>query len=211
MPQRIEQKEEAIGGVEEARKYAQAHQKYAGLMYRAFLKDLKALHISGNYLEIGAGPGFLAMMIAERNPNVSITAVDLSLDMMAVANEYINERKLQDRIHYVVGDVGDQDMMERLGKFDLVYSTFSLHHWKDPETSISNLWNAVKDKGILYIHDFKRVWWLCFLPLKGGEIDSIRASYTPKEIRAILQNLGIVDYRIKTSFPFFLQSVIAWK
>ena len=211
MPQRIEPKEEAIGGVEEARKYAQAHKKYARLMYRALLKDLKALHISGNYLEIGAGPGFLAAMIADRNPDVTITAVDLSLDMMAVANEYINERKLQDRIHYVAGDAGDQGMMEELGKFDLVYSTFSLHHWEDPETSISNLWNAVKDKGILYIHDFKRVWWLCFLPLKGAEIDSTRASYTPEEIRAILQKLGIVDYRIKTPFPFFLQSVIARK
>lgn len=211
MPQRIEQKEEAIGGVEEAQKYAEAHKKYARLMYRAFLKDLKALHISGDYLEMGAGPGFLAIMIAERNPDVSITAVDLSLDMATVANEYITERKLQDRIHYVVGDAGDQDMMEGLGKFDLVYSTFSLHHWKDPETAISNLWNAVKDKGTLYIHDFKRVWWLCFLPLKGGEIDSIRASYTPKELRTILQQLGITNYEIKTLFPFFLQSIIARK
>lgn len=211
MPQRIEPKEEAIGGVEEARKYVQAHRKYAGLMYRAFLKDLKALHVSGSYLEIGAGPGFLAVMIAERNPDVSITAIDLSPDMMAVANEYINERKLQDRIHYLVGDVGDQDMMEGLGKFDLVYSTFSLHHWKDPGTSISNLWNAVTDKGILYIHDFKRVWWLCFLPLKGGEIGSVRASYTPEEIRVILQELGIINYKIKTLFPFFLQSIIACK
>lgn len=211
MPQRMEQKEEAIGGVEEARKYAGAHKKYARLMYRAFLKDLNALHVSGHYLEIGAGPGFLAMMIAEHNPDVSITAVDLSPDMVAVANEYINERKLQGRIHYFLGDASDQNTMEELGKFDLVYSTFSLHHWNDPETSISNLWSAVKDNGILYIHDFKRVWWLCFLPLKGGEIDSIRASYTPKEIRAILQKLGIVDYRIKTSFPFFLQSVVAWK
>jgi len=211
MPQRIEQKEEAIGGVEEARKYAEAHKKYARLMYRAFLKELEALHVSGDYLEMGAGPGFLTMMIAERNPDVSITAVDLSLDMATVANEYINERKLQHRIHYVVGDVGDQDMMEGLGKFDLVYSTFSLHHWKDPETSISNLWNAVKDKGTLYIHDFKRVWWLCFWPLKGGEIDSIRASYTPKELRTTLQKLGITDYEIKTVFPFFLQSIIARK
>jgi len=211
MPQRIERKEEAIGGVEEARKFAQAHKKYAGLMYRAFLKDLKALHVSGNYLEIGAGPGFLAMMIAEHNPDVTITAVDISPDMAAVANEYINERKLQDRIHYLVGDVGDQDMMEGLGKFDLVYSTFSLHHWKDPGISISNLWSAVKDKGILFIHDFKRVWWLCFLPLKGGEIGSVRASYTPEEIRIILQELGVTNYKIKTLFPFFLQSIIACK
>ena len=102
-------------------------------------------------------------------------------------------------------------MMEGLGKFDLVYSTFSLHHWKDPGISISNLWNAVKDNGILYTHDFKRVWWLCFLPLKGGEIGSVRASYTPEEIRVVLQELGITNYKIKTLFPFFLQSIIACK
>jgi SAM-dependent methyltransferase len=101
--------------------------------------------------------------------------------------------------------------MEGLGKFDLVYSTFSLHHWKDPEASISNLWNTVKDKGTLFIHDFKRVWWLCCLPLKGGEIDSIRASYTPKEIKAILQELGIINYKIKTLFPFLLQSIVVCK
>ncbi|MCK4722364.1 MAG: class I SAM-dependent methyltransferase [Dehalococcoidia bacterium] len=98
-----------------------------------------------------------------------------------------------------------------MGKFDLVYTAFSLHHWKDPEKSISNLWNAVRDNGILHIYDFRRVWWLYHLPLKGGFIDSVRAAYLPNEIVVVLQKLGINNYRIKATFPFFMQSIVAWK
>ncbi|MBA7603757.1 Ubiquinone biosynthesis O-methyltransferase [subsurface metagenome] len=200
-------KQEVIAGIDEARKYAEENKRYARLMYRALMKDMKALNKPGHYLEMGAGPGILAIMIAEANPDISITAVDLSPDMAAVANEYIRERKLEDRIRYLVGDVSDENMMQGLGKFDLVYSAFSLHHWRDPDKSISNLWNAVRDNGVLYIYDFKRGWWSRLLPV----IDFLSAAYTPEEIRAILQKLGINNHKIKTLFPSFLQSITVRK
>ena len=207
MLKRTEHKQEVIAGIDKARKYAKENKRYARLMYRALMKDMKALDKPGHYLEMGAGPGILAIMIAEANPDISITAVDLSPDMAAVANEYIRERKLEDRIRYLVGDVSDENMMQGLGKFDLVYSAFSLHHWRDPDKSISNLWNAVRDNGVLYIYDFKRGWWSCLLPV----IDFLSAAYTPEEIRAILQELGINNHKIKTLFPSFLQSITVRK
>jgi len=211
MLKRREQEQEAIEGPEEVRKYAQQTKRFARLMYGPMLKDIKRLGISGDCLEMGAGPGVLAAMLAESHPGVAITAVDLSADMAAIAEEHIMQKGLPNRIRYIVADVQDTNAMLGLGKFDLVYSTFSLHHWKDPEASIANLWDMVKDNGMLYIYDFKRVWWLYVLPLKGGDIGSIRAAYTRKEIAAILQRLGIANYRVKTLFPFFLQSVTAWK
>jgi 2-polyprenyl-3-methyl-5-hydroxy-6-metoxy-1,4-benzoquinol methylase len=198
-------------GVEDAREYAQKHRKYAKLMYRGVLKDVRALNISGRCLEMGAGPGFLAIILARQHPDITITGVDLSPDMAAVASEYTNESGLEGRIGYLVGDVGDEQMMRRLGKFDFVYSTYSLHHWAAPEDSIRNLWDSVADNGTLYIYDFKRIGWLCSLPLKGGEIKSMRAAYAADEINAIMQRLGITNYRIKTSFPFLFQSIIARK
>jgi len=168
-------------------------------------------NISGDYLEMGAGPGLLAVMVARQNPEINITAVDLSSDMAAVADEYITENKLENRIRYLVGDVSDEKMVENLGKFNFVYSTFSLHHWEEPEKSLRNLWNAVADNGMLYVYDFRRIGWLCSLPLGGGEIESMRASYSPKEIRGIMEKIGITDYKIRTSFPFLFQTVIARK
>jgi 2-polyprenyl-3-methyl-5-hydroxy-6-metoxy-1,4-benzoquinol methylase len=202
---------EEIPGIDNARKYAEKHQKYASLMYRGVLRDIKANHISGNYLEAGAGPGLLAVMVAQQNPGINITAIDLSPDMAKVAGEYISKNMLENRIRYLIGDVSDEKMLQELGKFNFVYSTFSLHHWKEPEKSLRNLWNAVEDNGILYIHDFKRIGWLCALPFKGGEIASMMASYSPDEIRDILRKIGINDYKIKTAFPFLFQTVIARK
>lgn len=205
---RIAQEEE-IAGIDNARKYAEKHKKYAGLMYRGILKDIRANGISGNYLEMGAGPGLLAVMVARQNPEINITAIDLSPGMATVANEYISKNGLENRIRYLVGDVNDEKMLQKLGKFNFVYSTFSMHDWKAPENSLRNLWNSVEDKGMLYIYDFKRIGWLCSLPLRSREIESMRASCSPNEIRDIFRKIGITDCRITTSFPFLFQSITA--
>lgn len=201
--------EQPISDIDSARQYAERHKKYASLMYRSILRHIKANHISGSYLEMGAGPGFLAIMLARQNPEVHITAIDLSPGMATVANEYISKNGLENRIRYLVGDVSDEKMLEKLGKFNFVYSTFSMHDWKAPENSLHNLWNAVEGNGVLYIYDFRRIGWLCSLPLKIKEIEPMRAAYSPNEIRDILRKVGITDCRITTSFPFLFQSIVA--
>ena len=207
--QRRALQEEAIMGMPEVRKYAKGIKSLAGLLYQPFIKELKVINASGRYLEIGAGPGLLAIMIAENNPGVNITAVDISPDMMAVANEYIQERKLQNQIQYLQVDVNDRNAIQNLGKFDLVYSTFSMHHWKDPGVSITNLWDSVGNNGRLYIYDFARAWWLYYLPLNNGDIRSIRASYTASEIKAIVQRIGLTNYEVRSFFPFFLRLIVS--
>ena len=213
MPKRIESQEEAISGIENARQYAEMAKKSAKMMYGSFLKHIKSLDVKGGeYLEVGAGPGILAAMIAEDNPDVYITAVEISSDMVTVAREYIEERKLEDRVRFVALDAADDVMMEEFGEFDLVYSTLAMHHWKDPEKVISNLLKVVGDGGVLFIHDLRRVWWLYYLPFhSSGFIDSIRAAYMPDEIKTIFQRLGINRCEIKRRFPYFMQSIIVRK
>jgi ubiquinone/menaquinone biosynthesis C-methylase UbiE len=180
-------------------------------MYGDLLKTIKALNIPGRCLDVGAGPGLLAIMIANEHPDVTVTAIDLSPDMAAVAGDYIRDNRLEDRVSYVVADVGDERLLKTLGKFDLVYSTFSLHHWEAPEESIRNLWKVVADNGMLYIYDFRRIGWLCSLPLKINEMRSMRASFTPDEIGSVLKRAGVTNYSIKVPFPFLFQSIIARK
>jgi 2-polyprenyl-3-methyl-5-hydroxy-6-metoxy-1,4-benzoquinol methylase len=180
-------------------------------MYGDLLKTAKALNISGRCLDVGAGPGTLAIMLANEHPDIAVTAIDLSPDMAAVAGDYIRESGLEDSVSYVVGDVGDERLLKKLGKFDLVYSTFSLHHWEAPEESIRNMWKAVADNGILYLYDFRRIGWLCSLPLKVNEMRSMRAAFTPAEAGSMLKRVGIADYSIKVPFPFLFQSIIAHK
>lgn len=194
-----------------ADRYAKAHSRHARLMYRVFLRDIRRFEPRGRLLEAGAGPGILAVMMAKQNPGARITALDVSADMQAAARTFIEESGLEKNVQYVVGDVNDNETLRGLGTFDFVYSTFSLHHWREPVSSLGNLLNVLNDGGILYVHDFKRVWWASLLPLGEGDRDSIRASYTPAEIRQFMSWLNIREYDVKTFFPGFIQSVILKK
>ncbi|MBN1574331.1 MAG: class I SAM-dependent methyltransferase [Deltaproteobacteria bacterium] len=211
MFKRIEHKEEAISGFENVDRYRKVHRGSKDMQYSSLIKGIKALNISGRYLEVGAGPGTLAAMIAQEMPNVQITAFDLSPEMAKFANEYISESGLDGRVRSLACNAVDKKEIEKLGTFDLVYSSFSLHHWRDPEKVIENLMGAVKGNGVLYLYDLKRVWWLYLVPSNGGFISSIRASYLPEEMGDLLDRLGMKKYETITHFPYFMQSIIVRK
>jgi SAM-dependent methyltransferase len=203
--------EEWLASLEDAREYTLKMRKHGPMIYSPVRKHILALDISGRYLEVGAGPCILAAMIAENSRNVHITALDISPHMVAVAREYLQENQLHEKIRLIVGDASDKATLAGLGEFDLVYSTFSLHHWENPEKTIPNLWNVVAEKGLLYIHDFRPVWWGRLLPLDEGARRSMRLSRTPAQIKSLFQRLSLPNPEIKRLFPYFVQAVMARK
>lgn len=175
-----------------------------GLMvqYRAFLRHLKTLNVDSRYLEVGPGPGVLTVAVARENPDAQITGIELSPDMVSVARQVVERAGLANRIRFVVGDAGDGNVFASLGQFDLVYSTFSLHHWASPKRVIRNLTSALADGGVLCIHDLRRVWWLYWVPVRNGFLNSIRAAYVSRELHGMLRDLEIERYEIRNVFPF---------
>ena len=205
---RVIHHEEGITGVQEAEEYAKAHEKHGRLVYAPFLKDMKRLNVSGQCLEVGAGPGLFTSLLARENPDVHMTVTDISPDMVALARKSLADKNIRDRLDFALCDVKDEQAVERLGQFDMIYSIYSLHHWNDPERCILNLLRALKSGGLLYIGDLKRVWWLYYMPFMSGDVQQIRASYRPSEIRKLFEQHHITGYEIRTLFPFFLQSII---
>jgi SAM-dependent methyltransferase len=187
--------------------YAESAQK-STLRYRAFLNNLKSLSIQGRYLEVGSGPGILAGIIAQNNPDVEITALELSTDMVTVGTRYLKSKGLQDRIKFVIGDATDERLIKELGKFDLVYSTYSLHHWENPRKIIDNIMTSLADNGVLFIHDLRRVWWLYWVPIQNGFFNSIRAAYVRGEIEEMLKDFRFGFYETKNEFPFMHSLII---
>ena len=192
---------ESFSNINDAINYAESAKK-STMRYKAFLSNLQSLDIKGKYLEVGAGPGVLTVEIARTYPEVEITALELLPDMVTVGREYVAENKLDNRIKFVVGDVEDEKFIHSLGGFDLVYSTYSLHHWTNPDKAVVNLYSAVNKGGMLYIYDLRRVWWLYWVPIKNGFFNSIRASYLANEIKLMLRKLSIQNTEIQKEFPF---------
>ena len=192
---------------ENARKYLENTKNSSKAKYSDFLKTIKKLNIKGNYLEVGSGPGILTQIIAKQMPDAKITAIDISKEMIEIAEQDI-EQSLKDKINYHVADACNIETIKELGKFDLIYSTFTMHHWDNAEIAIKNLFSVLNQNGVLYLLDLKRVFPFYQIPSKSGFIRSIRASYVKKEIKEMLSNCNISDYQLKTLFPFFMQTIL---
>jgi 2-polyprenyl-3-methyl-5-hydroxy-6-metoxy-1,4-benzoquinol methylase len=201
--------EEYFSGLESARAFAASAEK-STRRYLAFLDRIKRLNIQGKYLDVGAGAGNLATIIAQRNPDVEITALEISADMVTVGEELVREKGVHDQINFVQGDAADQDTINELGKYDLIYSTYTFHHWDNPRKVIDNLMPILREGGVLYLYDLRRVWWLYWIPNRSGFFTSIRASFVRSEIEEMLHGLEPGSYEIKNEFPF-MQSIIIRK
>jgi ubiquinone/menaquinone biosynthesis C-methylase UbiE len=201
------EQEQTFVGIESARAYAEeARSPMMRKVYNLIVGEISRLGVTGKFLEIGPGPAVLTTMVAQAIPEAHIAAVEISPGMITVAREHVEREGLTDRIAFVEGDANDTDLLEQLGRFDLVYSTYTLHHWNHPEAVIKNLLRAVAPRGILLIHDLKRVCWLYWIPSQEGFITSIRAAYTPAEMCDLFTSVGVDRYEIKNGL--FWQSII---
>ena len=211
MLQRIEHQDNGPGRMSNAKEYVKAHEKQMDFMYGPFIKDLKQLNVTGKCLEVGAGPGLFTTMFARQFPGTHITVTDISPIMISLAKQTIKKYGLEDRIDFCLLDVNDGDVITRLGKFNLIYSIYSMHHWQGIERGVASLLESMNRGGMLYLGDLKRVWWLYCLPTNNNDVRQIRAAYRPSEIKQVFKKLGVVDYRMKTLFPYFMQSIVVRK
>src|SRR5215813_2600978 len=86
-------------------------------MYRRFAADIAQLApANADVLDIGTGPGVLLVELAKARPDLRLTGVDLSADMIAAAER--NLRPLRDRATTRVGDVTSLPFANN--SFDLV-------------------------------------------------------------------------------------------
>jgi ubiquinone/menaquinone biosynthesis C-methylase UbiE len=127
--------------------------KYRKLI-RFILEDLNVKNNS-EVLEIGPGPGWIGIWMAQENPTLKITGLELSEDMIRVANKNRTEENIQERVYYVKGNAESMDMFAE-HSFDVVFSNGSLHHWIHPEKVFNEISRVLKPNGIFCITDGKR-------------------------------------------------------
>jgi ubiquinone/menaquinone biosynthesis C-methylase UbiE len=120
-------------------------------MYRRFAADIARLAPdNARVLDVGTGPGVLLVELATARPDLRLTGVDLSADMIASARR--NLAPFADRATAGVGNATDLPFAD--DSFDLIVSSLSLHHWDDPESAAPELARVLRPGGHVYIYDF---------------------------------------------------------
>jgi ubiquinone/menaquinone biosynthesis C-methylase UbiE len=108
---------------------------------------------SGAVLDVGTGPGVLLAEIAAQRPGLQVTGIDPSTDMVTAANRTIS--KYGERVTARVGDVTNLDFPD--ASFDLIITTFSMHHWDDVPAAVPELARVLRPGGALYVYDLPHV------------------------------------------------------
>ena len=142
----------------------------------------------GTMLDVGSGPGRLALRLAREASGLSVTGVDISDAMVERATRRAQNAGLSERVRFEVGDAGALPFADK--EFDGVVSTLSLHHWPDPVRGLAEIHRVLKPGGEARIYDLAHWLWLpardggrlariaVASPFKSGEVDVVRWPWT---------------------------------
>lgn len=143
--------DQAING-RDSRLYDLASRWLLRGVYQRFAEDITdAAPEDAAVLDVGTGPGVLLCEIARRRHDLRLTGVDVAPDMAAAARR--NARPYGARVTVRTGSATDLPFPD--DSFDLLVSSFSLHHWGEPERAAPELARVLRPGGRLYIYDFR--------------------------------------------------------
>jgi ubiquinone/menaquinone biosynthesis C-methylase UbiE len=170
-------------------------------------------------LDLGTGPGNVAVEIARRRPVLRMVGLDLAAHMVERANRQASRVGLDGRGLWPQADGHHLPFPD--GSFDLVLSSFSLHHWADPLRILNEIARVLKPEGCYYVADvcreltpFQRLFAYASIPVVslifgsywgyGGYYESVRASYTRAEARALLERSDLRQGQIGLEATWFV-------
>lgn len=112
------------------------------------VRRLKPLHI----LDLATGTGDLAIKMAKRIPAAHIMGVDLSEKMLAVAQQKVSRRGLDDHIALYQGDAENLELAD--GMVDVVTVAFGVRNFGNIECGLSEIWRTLRSGGHLVVLEF---------------------------------------------------------
>jgi ubiquinone/menaquinone biosynthesis C-methylase UbiE len=170
----------------------------------------------GVVLEIGPGPGYLGLEWLKKTKETTLRAVEISPDMIQIAEKNAKEYRLQSRVTYVEGDAQKIPFDENT--FDAVFTNGSLHEWSQPQKIFNEIHRVLNPGGKYFISDLRRdinpfVKWVMYWmtkpkEIRPGLITSINAAYTLMEIQSLVDKTKLKEAIVtKTLMGFEITGV----
>jgi ubiquinone/menaquinone biosynthesis C-methylase UbiE len=116
--------------------------------YELVARDLLSYCQQGSLLDIGTGPAWLLLKIHQQCPGMRLVGIDSSPAMVAKAGKNVEasrgiEIKKGNADHIPFSDCS----------FNIVVSTASIHHWKEPTAGLNEVYRVLKEGGYALVYD----------------------------------------------------------
>ena len=158
----------------------------------------------GLALEIGPGPGYLGLEWLKKTEGTQLKGLDISVDMIGIAERNAQEYGLTNRVEYVQSS-GDKMPFDNT-MFDAVFTNGSLHEWAYPINTLNEIWRVLKPGGKIFVSDLRRdmsflMKWFLYIATKPKEIrpgliSSINAAYTPDELKGLIKDTKLATCEV---------------
>ncbi len=126
-----------------------------GEVDQAFVDRVIALGANdGHFLDVGTGPAQIPILLAQHCPNIRITAIDLSAEMLKIAKRHVTDANLTDRITLKLVDAKELPYADNT--FDGLISNSIVHHIHDSLRALKEMGRVAKPEGVVLIRDLIR-------------------------------------------------------
>jgi ubiquinone/menaquinone biosynthesis C-methylase UbiE len=122
-------------------------------LYESVAEEVSSKLDSGRILDIGTGPGMVPLEIARKSKGLEIHAIDISHEMVEIANKNARRAGLSERARFQYGSA--EKIPFEKDYFDLVITTLSFHHWAKPEDCLKEVSRVLKENSELWIYEMK--------------------------------------------------------
>jgi ubiquinone/menaquinone biosynthesis C-methylase UbiE len=159
---------------------------------------------AGLCLDIGCGPGYLALEMAKRS-HLNVIGVDIDPEAVQIARKNVNREKLKDRMTVEQGDVHQLRFSDNT--CDLIVSRGSFLFWENTYQAFREIYRVLKPGGVAFIGggmgraitpEQKEV--IKKKVVKSGFRDRCKI-ITPVMMQETLESLNIKNYRILGDGP----------
>jgi ubiquinone/menaquinone biosynthesis C-methylase UbiE len=211
---RVPETDHGIVGEFEVAAYDEMQRRFRNKGWIQTSQILKNGITRGSALEIGPGPGYLGLEWLKSTQGTTLTGLDISSDMIAIARRNAEKYGLADRVEYV--ESGASTMPFSDAAFDAVFTNGSLHEWADPKSTFGEIWRVLKPKGKIFVSDVRRdispsIRRLLSIRTKSAEMracfdSSLAAAYTPGELADLVNDTPLENCSVSGT-PFGLALV----
>ncbi|MGY6553195.1 MAG: class I SAM-dependent methyltransferase [Wenzhouxiangella sp.] len=190
----------------QARAYAEADFSEPNQLFTEAARLALQTRQAGCLIDLGCGPGDIALRLARALPGWHITALDAGPNMLALARQAIENAGFSTRISPLLARLPEDCPDQR---FDALVSNSLLHHLPDPMSLWLSVTRLAKPGAYVQIMDLHRPDSVARARdlvdvhaadapsvLREDFYNSLRAAWTAEEVREQFESAGLTDLRL---------------
>ncbi|CQR46820.1 putative S-adenosylmethionine-dependent methyltransferase/MSMEI_2290 [Paraliobacillus sp. PM-2] len=106
-------------------------------------------YVQGRVLDFATGTGYGAHVIAKKCKNKLTEIVGIDIDPEVI--KYARGNYYHPLSNYLIENVTNSNLSEKLGQFDVILSFETIEHVKDEQQFLANAYQLLKEDGILIL------------------------------------------------------------